>query len=46
MRAAYVRMYVYSADPTFHAKRFAFQEKLTKLLDPTRGRAEADNFFL
>eukprot|EP00667_Euglena_gracilis_P008044 EG_transcript_8141 len=41
MRAAYVRMYVYSADPTFHAKRQAFQEELTNLLDPILGSAEA-----
>eukprot|EP00667_Euglena_gracilis_P006201 EG_transcript_6249 len=34
MRAACVRMYVYSADPSFHSMRQAFQEKLTKLLDP------------
>eukprot|EP01012_Entosiphon_sulcatum_P014903 TRINITY_DN19924_c0_g1_i1.p1 TRINITY_DN19924_c0_g1~~TRINITY_DN19924_c0_g1_i1.p1 ORF type:complete len:577 (+),score=93.68 TRINITY_DN19924_c0_g1_i1:233-1963(+) len=37
MRATYVRMFVYSADPTFHSRREAFQDKLTKLLHPILG---------
>jgi hypothetical protein len=41
MKATYVRMYVYSADPTYHSMREAFQDKLTKLLDPILGSAEA-----
>lgn len=33
MQAKYVRMFVASADPTFHAKRGKFQEELVKYLD-------------
>jgi len=40
LRATCVRMFVYSADPTFHAKRPAFQEKLVAALEPILGDAE------
>eukprot|EP01008_Symbiontida_sp_HLA12_P001845 NODE_304_length_1001_cov_329.391800_g301_i0.p1 GENE.NODE_304_length_1001_cov_329.391800_g301_i0~~NODE_304_length_1001_cov_329.391800_g301_i0.p1 ORF type:complete len:223 (-),score=33.56 NODE_304_length_1001_cov_329.391800_g301_i0:108-776(-) len=39
MRANCVRMFVYSADPTFHKNREAFQEELTDLLHPILGAA-------
>eukprot|EP01062_Namystynia_karyoxenos_P054967 TRINITY_DN455_c0_g1_i1.p1 TRINITY_DN455_c0_g1~~TRINITY_DN455_c0_g1_i1.p1 ORF type:complete len:650 (+),score=228.05 TRINITY_DN455_c0_g1_i1:93-2042(+) len=39
LRATCVRMFVYSADPTFHAKRPAFQEKLVAALEPIVGDA-------
>jgi hypothetical protein len=37
MRGNAVRMYVYSADPTFHAGRTHFQQELIKLLEPIIG---------
>ena len=37
MRGNAVRMYVYSADPSFHANRPLFQKELTALLDPIIG---------
>ena len=37
MRGNAVRMYVYSADPSFHANRPAFQKELTDLLNPVIG---------
>uniref|UniRef100_A0A7S1R3X4 WWE domain-containing protein n=1 Tax=Neobodo designis TaxID=312471 RepID=A0A7S1R3X4_NEODS len=40
MRGNAVRMYVYSADPTFHAGRQAFQKELTELLTPIIGAPE------
>jgi hypothetical protein len=41
MRATHVRMFVYSADPTFHAARHAFQDALVRLLDPILGSDDA-----
>ena len=38
MRANLVRMFVYSADETFHDNREQFQEELTALLEPILGR--------
>ncbi|EGD80693.1 hypothetical protein PTSG_01283 [Salpingoeca rosetta] len=38
MRANLVRMFIYSADHTFHDNREKFQEELTALLDPILGR--------
>lgn len=40
LRATCVRMFVYSADPTFHEKRGAFQEKLVAALDPILSDAD------
>ena len=40
MRGNAVRMYVYSADPSFHANRPAFQKELTDLLHPVIGTKE------
>jgi len=40
MRGNAVRMYVYSADETFHAKRGDFQKALTSLLTPIIGARE------
>jgi len=40
MRATLVRMFTYSADPTFHANRAIFQEELTALLEPIVGTDE------
>jgi hypothetical protein len=37
MRASNVRMFVYSADPTYHERRSAFQDKLRALLTPMLG---------
>ena len=37
MRAGAVRMYVYSADQTFHDHRSAYQKEMAKLLDPIIG---------
>lgn len=37
MRGGAVRMYVSSADPTFHANRAKFQKELTELLHPIIG---------
>lgn len=37
MRATFVRMFTYSADPTFHKNREAFQDALTYLLYPILG---------
>ena len=37
MRGNAVRMYVYSADPTFHGNRPTFQQELTKMLEPVIG---------
>jgi hypothetical protein len=37
MRASAVRMFVYSADPTFHDNRSKFQDELVELLDPILG---------
>lgn len=41
MRSQAVRMYVYSADSTFHANRPLFQKEMTELLDPIIGTKEA-----
>ena len=40
MRGSAVRMYVYSADTTFHTNRPAFQKELTAMLDPIIGKSE------
>lgn len=40
MQANHIRMYVASADPTFHANRRAFQEDLTGLLNGILGAPE------
>ena len=40
MRGSAVRMYVGSADPEFHENRPAFQEELTRLLQPIIGTPE------
>eukprot|EP01065_Artemidia_motanka_P017684 TRINITY_DN2112_c0_g1_i1.p1 TRINITY_DN2112_c0_g1~~TRINITY_DN2112_c0_g1_i1.p1 ORF type:complete len:664 (+),score=206.11 TRINITY_DN2112_c0_g1_i1:60-1994(+) len=40
LRATCVRMFVYSADPTFHARRPEFQEKLVSVLEPILGDSE------
>ena len=37
MKASYARMFVYSADSTFHKNRETFQEELRDLLKPVLG---------
>jgi len=39
LQATSCRMFVFSADPTYHAKRTAFQAKLTAALEPILGDA-------
>jgi len=41
LRATCVRMFVFSADPTFHGNRPDFQEKLVELLSPLLGDKDA-----
>eukprot|EP00760_Papus_ankaliazontas_P001921 PhM_4_TR10735/c0_g2_i1/m.81976 len=40
MRGNAVRMYVYSADPTYHSQRSKFQEDMSALLTPIIGTSE------
>lgn len=40
LRASCVRMFVFSADPSFHAKRQAFQKELTDALKPVLASTE------